>query len=170
MDDKSKLILTQYTQDALNILDHSLRLYDEGHKSFYRVAAAQLRILLCDINFRQGKQEDIAVVPILTPDIKLNLLDDHALPRLDVEAVDLQTWLDSPAGLKFGLTIRQLIRRVCDIDGGAHVDIKLLAGLPDQENARQWIINIGKYISPLISEALKSYESHSPTSSQAYSR
>jgi hypothetical protein len=156
MDNQSKLILAQYTQDALNILDHSLRLFDEGHKSFYRVAATQLRILLCDTNFRHGKQEDIAVVPVLAPSIKLHLLDEDAFPRLDSEPVDLQTWLNSPAGSGSDLTIRQLIRRVCDVDGGAHIDLKPQAGIRDQENARQWIIKIGKYISPRISEALNS--------------
>lgn len=156
MDNQSKLILAQYTQDALNILDHSLRLFDEGHESFYRVAATQLRILLCDTNFRHGKQEDIAVVPVLAPGIKLHLLDADAFPRLDSEPVDLQTWLNSPAGSGTDLTIRQLIRRVCDVDGGAHIDLKPEAGIRDQENARQWIIKIGKYISPRISEALKS--------------
>ena len=155
MDEQSKRILAQYTQDAVNILDHSLQLYEEGHLSFYRVAAAQLRILLCDTNFKHGKQEDIAIVPILAPNIKFRLFDDTALPRMDLAEVDLQTWLDSPAGSKMGLTLRQLIRRVCDIDGGAHVDIKPLAGLPDGDNARQWIINIGKYVSPLICKALE---------------
>ena len=156
MDDQSKRILAQYTQDAVNILDHSLQLYEEGHESFYRVVAAQLRILLCDTTFRHNKQEDIAVLPILVPGLRLHLLNENAEPLRGEAVVDLQTWLDLPAGAKTGLTIRQLIRRVCDVDGGVHVDIKPLAGIPDQEVARQWIINIGKYISPLISDALKS--------------
>jgi len=154
MDKQSKRILAQYTKDAVNILDHSLQLFEEGHESFYRVVAAQLRILLCDTNFRHNQQEDIAVLPILAPDLQLHRLDENAQPIMDENTVDLQTWLDSPAGTKTRLTVRQLIRRVCDVDGGAHVDIKPLAGIPDQEIARQWIINIGKYISPLISEAL----------------
>ena len=33
MDQKSKLILAQYTVDALNILDHSISLYAEGHEA-----------------------------------------------------------------------------------------------------------------------------------------
>ena len=154
MDEKSKLILSQYTMDALNILDHSIRLYEEGHDSFYRVAATQLRILLCDTNFRHGQTEDIAVVPILLPDLQLNLLDDQALPIVETPPVNLQTWLDSAAGEETGLTIRQLIRRICDVDGGAHVDIKPLAGLPQKSDTRQWIIRIGKYISPILTRAL----------------
>jgi hypothetical protein len=154
MDQKSKLILAQYTTDALNILDHSISLYDEGHESFYRVAAAQLRILLCDTNFRHGKSEDIAVIPVLLPDLKLRQIDSSGQPQLDLPPVDLQTWLDSPSRIETDLSVRQLIRRICDIDGGAHVDIKPLAGLPVHGNARQWIINLSRYLSPVLSAAL----------------
>jgi hypothetical protein len=156
MDDKSKKILAQYTLDAVNILDHSIQLYDSGHDSFYRVAATQLRILLCDTTFRHDHHEDIAIMPILFPDLKLLRLSEDCRPLLSEPKIDLQTWLDSQADPDSSLTIRQLIRRVCDIDGGAHVDIKPQAGISNQETARLWIIGIGKYISPLISQELHS--------------
>jgi hypothetical protein len=154
MDQKSKLILAQYTVDALNILDHSISLYAEGHESFYRVAAAQLRILLCDSNFRHGKSEDISVIPVLLPDLKLQPVDSNGQPQLSASPVDLQTWLDLPSHIEEELTVRQLIRRICDVDGGAHVDIKPLAGLPIHGNTHQWIINLARYLSPLLSAAL----------------
>lgn len=155
MDEKSKKILAQYTRDAVNILDHSLQLYESGHESFYRVAAAQLRILLCDTTYRHDHQEDIAIVPILFPALRLHRLDESCQPKLQEEPVDLQTWLDSAAGGESGFSLRQLIRRVCDTDGGAHVDIKPQAGISNQENARLWIIGIGKYISSLINQELQ---------------
>ncbi len=155
MDEKSKKVLAQYTLDAINILDHSIQLFENGHESFYRVAATQLRILLCDTTFRHDHHEDIAVVPILFPDLRLSRLDKDCYPVLNEPKIDLQTWLDSPADTPSGLTIRQLIRRVCDVDGGAHVDIKPQAGISNQETARLWIIGIGKYISPLIMQELQ---------------
>jgi hypothetical protein len=154
MDNKSLQILAQYTIDALNILDHSISLYDEGHESFYRVAAAQLRILLCDTNFRHGKNEDIAIVPVLMPEIKLLPIDAEGNPQPDKAPIELKTWLDSSTQIDEKLTVRQLIRRICDVDGGAHVDIKPLAGLPAQGNTRQWIINLARYLSPLLTAAL----------------
>jgi hypothetical protein len=154
MDNKSLQILAQYTIDALNILDHSITLYDEGHESFYRVAAAQLRILLCDTNFRHGKNEDIAIVPVLMPEIKLLPIDADGNPQPEKTPLELKTWLDSPSQIDTNLSVRLLIRRICDVDGGAHVDIKPLAGLPAQENTRQWIINLARYLSPILTAAL----------------
>ena len=153
MDDKSKHILSRYTLDALNILDHSIQLFDEGHESFYRVAAAQLRILLCDTTFRHGKQEDIAIVPVLLPDLNLSPVDAQGNPSRTA-SMNLQTWLDSPSQIEAGMTIRQLIRRICDVDGGAHVDIKPLAGLPLEGNTHQWIMNIARYLLPVLSADL----------------
>ena len=155
MDEKSKLILKHYTLDTLNILDQSVKLFEDGHTSFYRVAAAQLRILLCDTTFRHDHQEDIAVVPILAPDIQLLLLDDQGNPRQGSSPVAFNTWLDAPAGSFTNLTVRQLIRRVCDIDGGVHIDIKPNAGLPENGNTRQWIINVGKYLYPVLLKAIQ---------------
>jgi hypothetical protein len=154
MDEKSKHILSQYTVDALNILDHSIRLFDEGHESFYRVAAAQLRILLCDTNFRHGKQEDIAIVPVLMPELVLFPVDASGNPQKGADPVNLLTWLDSASQIETGMTIRQLIRRICDVDGGAHVDIKPLAGLPLQGNTHQWIMNIARTLLPILTSAL----------------
>ena len=71
MDDRSNVVLIHYMRDALSILEHCVRMYEEGHKSFFRVAAAQLRILVCDTTFRHDRQVDIAIVPILLPNLQL---------------------------------------------------------------------------------------------------
>lgn len=155
MDEQSKRALKQYTLDAVSILERSLDLCKNGHPSFYRVAAVQMRILLCDTTYRHDRQEDIAIVPILFPQLKLHRLDANYRPRLDEPAVDLVPWLDSVANPADNMTLRQLIRRVCDVDGGAHVDIKPQAGISDQETARLWIISIGEYLVPLLDQVLQ---------------
>jgi hypothetical protein len=153
MADRSRVVLRQYTQDALNILEQSVRLYEDGHKSFYRVAAAQLRILVCDTTYKHDRQVDIAIIPILLPDLQLQPFTEN---KSSTKTMGLKTWLDSPSGLQEGMTIRQLIRRVCDIDGGAHVDVKPLAGLPQGGELRQWIIDTSKYLLPILKKALES--------------
>jgi hypothetical protein len=151
MDESSRQILKQYTLDALSILEHSVWLYEQGHHSFYRVAATQLRILLCDTTFRHDHQQDISIIPILVPGLRLHIFSET---QSITPEVDLQTWLDSPAGMQTDLSVRQLIRRICDIDGGAHVDIKPLAGLPVNADTRQWIIQISKYLLPILTAAI----------------
>jgi hypothetical protein len=154
MDVKSNFILHQYMRDALTILDHSIILFDAGQECFYRVAAVQLRLLLCDTNVRHGKLEEIALVPLLFPELMLLPIDPTGALRFDRLSVDLKTWLNLPVVSGSNLTIRQLIRRVCDSDGGAHVDIKPLAGLPGMGDLHQWVINISRYISPLLAAVL----------------
>lgn len=154
MDEQAKRILRQYTTDAVNILERSIELYKTGQPGFYRVVAVQLRILLCDTTFRHNQQEDIAIVPILFPSLQLHRLDEAAQPILTGPTFSLADWLDLPADPASGLSLRQMIRRVCDVDGGAHVDIKPQAGVPAQETARLWIISIGEYLVPLLNQAL----------------
>lgn len=155
MDEQSKRVLQQYTLDAVSILERSLDLCKSGFPSFYRVAAVQMRILLCDTTFRHDRQEDIAIVPILFPQLKLHRLDANYQPRLDEPAVDLVTWLDSVADPANNMTLRQIIRRVCDVDGGAHVDLKPQAGISDQEMSRLWIIGIGEYLVLRLNQVLQ---------------
>jgi hypothetical protein len=154
MNTNSKIILHHYMRDALTILDHSIALFDAGQECFYRVAAVQLRLLLCDTNVRHGKLEEIALVPQLFPELMLLPVDPTGAPQSDRLPVDLKTWLNLPVVSGSDLTIRQLIRHVCDSDGGAHVDIKPLADLPGMGDLHQWMINISRYVSPLVAAAL----------------
>lgn len=155
MDEKSKKILHQYTLDALSILTHSVRLVKAGEVSFYRVAAAQLRILLCDTTFRHDRQEEISILPILYPDMKLCPLDASGKSDPEAEPLPLDQWLELPAYNDSPLTIRQMIRRICDVDGGAHVEIKPLAGLPAGVDVASWIVNISEDLIPVLNEKLK---------------
>jgi hypothetical protein len=131
-------ILLAYARDSLEILRLSLQLCRQDRRPFYRVAALQLRLLLCDTTRRHGQVMDIALLPRLIPKLDLPALDPggHRLP--------LEDWLAQPVpGL--ALTVRQLIRRVCDQDGGAHVDFKPEAGLQGLDPA-QWIQTIGEIV------------------------
>jgi len=67
MDDYSKKVLRQYTLDAASILRHSVLLIERGEQSFYRVAAAQLRILLCDTTFRHNQVRRLRFCPFSFP-------------------------------------------------------------------------------------------------------
>ncbi len=152
MECRERSLLVTYASEALDILEYCIHLYEQGKHHYYRVAAVQLRLLLCDTAFRHGQHEDISLIPALVPHLCLTPFsskDDQKTNR------DLQRWLDSSTGLDTDLTIRQLIRRVCDIDGGAHVDTKPLAGLPENEDTSQWIIDLSKYLLPLLSAAIK---------------
>lgn len=113
----SQPLLLDYTRDAAEILRRCVELYDRGETVFYRVMAVELRLLLCDSTRLHNAPLDLALLPALYPDLTLPALDDGA-PLL------LETWLEQPVSTSGGahLTARQLIRQVCDQDGGAHVD------------------------------------------------
>jgi hypothetical protein len=137
----SRQILLAYAQDSLEILKRSLRLVREGQRPFYRVAAVQLRLLLCDTTRRHNQVVDIAVLPQLIPNLDLPAISPDGKKLL------LEDWLAQPIPGQpdQAFTVRQLIRRVCDQDGGAHVDIKPEAGL-DGHGPAEWIQTIGEIV------------------------
>lgn len=116
-------VLRSYLEDSLQILTASLEQVENGAASFYRVVALQLRLLLCDTSRRHNRLENTSLAEQLFSDLALPALTPPHTPR------PLAQWLEQPAAA--GLTVRQLIRRVCDQDGGAHVDPHPQAGLPD---------------------------------------
>ena len=152
MDEKAKRVLRQYTVDTASILKHSILLMESGEESFYRVAAAQLRILLCDTTFRHDRVESIAILPELFPDFKLPAIgeSEHA----GRERLALADWLAQPAGAGLDLSVREMIRRVCDVDGGAHVDPKPVRGIPAGSDPAKWILSISKLLLPELEMAL----------------
>lgn len=153
MDEKSRKVLWQYTLDAASILQHSLDLIESGEESFYRVAAAQLRILMCDTTFRHNRLEEIAVIPILLPQFKLPPLD--ALETTDRQGwLLLEDWLNQQADPCSDLTVRQMIRRICDVDGGAHVDPKPVNGVPADCYPARWIVKVARVLLPELDKAL----------------
>lgn len=133
--------LESYLRDALEILRASLTLARGEQPAFYRVAAAQLRLLLCDTTFRHNRQEEIALLPRLRPTLALPPLTTRGGFDFSAAPIPLAAWLEQP--LPDGLTIRLLIRRVCDQDGGAHVDLHPHAGSGDPQEAARWILALG---------------------------
>lgn len=139
------LILAAYLRDSVAVLRRSLDLARSGEPWFYRVAALQLRLLLCDTTHRHNDVVAIALVPRLFPDFHLPSPLDPAqvLPLAEWLEISLLSEQVLPAGQ--ALTIRQLIRRVCDQDGGAHVDPRPNAGLP-KKWASDWILRLSELV------------------------
>jgi len=110
-------LLLDYTRGAAEILRRCVELYDGGETVFYRVMAVELRLLLCDTTRLHNAPLDLALLPALFPDFMLPALDGG-------EVLPLGAWLEQTVNASGGarLTVRQLIRQVCDQDGGAHVD------------------------------------------------
>ena len=147
MEKKSYL---EYSQAIRNILKNSLELYQRGETAFYRVMAAQLRILLCDSTRRHARVCDISLLPLLIPDLKLPVP-----PALDLEpgSLPLNEWLDLELKIaEATINIRQLVRRVCDQDGGAHVDPKPKTGLPESEKVQEWIVSLSQIVLQILEE------------------
>ncbi len=134
-----------FARDALKILETSLELVDQGRCEFYRVAALQLRLLLCDTTRRHNRVLDISLARRLWPGLQLSALNllgsfDPSLPPLP-----LSEWLAQrlPLAGSQAVTLRSLIRRVCDQEGGAHVDLKPQAGLQGVPDVPGWVCKTG---------------------------
>lgn len=133
-------LLRAYTLDALSILQRCLELSGDC-PAFYRVAALQMRLLLCDTTRRHGQVVSIATLPRLLPDLRLPAMDAAGRPDERIR-LPLSEWLNEPLpATSAPVTPRQLIRCVCDQDGGAHVDLKPQANLRDlpAEETALWI-------------------------------
>ena len=133
-----------YLQDSLRILQHSLVLARQGTPPFYRVVALQLRILLCDTTRQHNRIANISLVTRLVPGFALHQLLPDGRSDINALVLPLAEWLELP--LPFRLTIRQFIRRVCDMDGGAPVDPRPQAGLPPQPERIRWVILLGSLV------------------------
>ena len=121
--------LTAYTRDALHILQRSLALAAAGESVFYRVAAVQLRLLLCDTTRRHNRVENTALAPRLIPHLHLPPLQMDGSADMHAPPLPLPAWLDLPLLAAPHIRLGDFIRRVCDQDGGAHVDPHAHAGL-----------------------------------------
>jgi hypothetical protein len=137
--------LDRYARDAWRILATSLELVEQGRSEFYRVAALELRLLLCDTTRRHNRLVDISLARRIWPGLRLSPLNSQGQFDAGLELLDLDAWLAQPIPLGPGraLPLRELVRRVCDQDGGAHVDPKPRAGLHAVDDARRWICLIG---------------------------
>jgi hypothetical protein len=117
-------LLFVYTRGALDILRASLQHMQSGQPAFYRTAAVQLRLLLCDSTRRHNRRVDLALLPQVTPDLHLPRLTPLGEPDETRPPLPIAEWLEQPLASPDSapLTVRKLIRLVCDRDGGAHVD------------------------------------------------
>ena len=140
--------LAEHALDAVEIIRKSLILVDGGTTPFYRVIAVQLRLLLCDRSRRHGKMEDISLLPRWLPGMRLHSLDEAGQALSNQAGLTINEWLEQKLVLDSGknLTVRQLIRQVCDQDGGAHYDPKIKSRLDQNTNYRNLIINLGGYL------------------------
>ena len=139
--------LFAYFRDSIFILQSAIHHYRNGEELYYRVAALQLRLLLCDTVHRHNRMEDISLLPNIFPDCKLPPISSKGLPGKGA-SLPLVEWLNLPlCGLDgVCIPIRDFIRRVCDQDGGAHVDLKPVAGLSAFPNRAEIIIQIAELV------------------------
>lgn len=144
--------LRSYLRDSLRIIERSLSWSRQESSPAYRVIAAQLRLLLCDTTRVHGRIVDVSLAPRVIPDLCFYPVEmgDAGQVRIDRDCPRLprSEWLDqavarSPEGGE-PQTVRELIRWVCDRDGGVHVDSQPgEAPLPGPE---RWIVAIGAYV------------------------
>jgi len=80
--------------------------------------------------------------------MRFHQLDDDGTFTPSLEKIPLNEWLDQilPEQNDPNITIRQLIRSVCDQDGGAHVDQKSNAGVHKINSREKWIYCVSQYI------------------------
>jgi hypothetical protein len=148
MDSFPAFPVEKYCLESLEILQTAVDLYQEGKTPFYRVASVQLRLLLCDTTRRHGNIVDISLLPQVFPNITLPPFTPEGRPLENVPEMPLSTWLEQriPTVKGPAITLRTLIRRVCEQDGGVHVDSKPHAGLAGITNHPEWIIAISRVV------------------------
>jgi hypothetical protein len=134
-----------YARDALKILETSLELVRQGRSEFYRVAALQLRLLLCDTTRRHNLVVDISLARCLWPELRLYAMNPQGDFDPSLDPLPLSEWLVQrlPLAAVPGVTLRALVRRVCDQEGGAHVDLKPQAGLQGVPDVPGWVCKAG---------------------------
>lgn len=140
------MTLELYLKDSLNIITQSLRLIEEGCPFFYRVIALQLRLILCDTTRIHDEFLDTSLIRQIDPLVKLHALGSDLNRQDPLRMLTLDDWLaaELPGSGSPPITIRKMIRQVCDTDGGAHVDRRGSQLLfPDH---RQWIIRIAESV------------------------
>ena len=145
-------LLQSYLRDSLSILARSVNLARGEMPAFYRVAAVQLRLLLCDTTRRHGDIVNISLLPRLVPRVALHPLGERGFDHARAP-IPLAEWLEQALplvetndhGEQEPLTVRRLIRRVCEQDGGAHVDPRPAVGLPEGEY-REWVLRIAEEV------------------------
>lgn len=141
--------LEPYYHNAVILLRESVDQWKRGKRAYCNVAAMQLRLLTCDAAFRHDRVEDIALLPCLRPDgLYTRLLSDGS-SDLAGEKLPLAEWLDQVFEMKAcaeSLTARQIIRRFCDQEGGAHVDPHPVQRKTPAAELQEWVMLLAERI------------------------
>jgi hypothetical protein len=147
--------LQAYLDDAVFILRQSLDLYQAGQTAFYRVAAVELRLLLCDTTRQHGRMVEMGLLPRFCPHLQLPAVDEQAQLIESGPVLDLPDWLSQPIQVgERKMSVRRLIRQVCDQDGGAHVDSRRREGLPPASDYREQLMMLGKVVLTALQNGL----------------
>jgi hypothetical protein len=145
-DKKASSNLESYFWDSLRTIEICLDQVDEGQPEFYRVIAAQLRLLLCDTTREHDQVVDISLLPRVFPGIQLQPLGKKGYFSQNAEPIPLNKWLEQKVEISNGtVTLRKLIRHVCDHEGGVHVDPRQISRKVLRDE-REWILEIGRYL------------------------
>lgn len=153
---------TRYLQDTLSILRTSLRLGGEGKPEFYRVAAAQLRLLLCDTTRRHDRIEDISLALRVFPDLAFHPLVGNEFDR-SLVCIPVKNWLAQPlpeGENQAAPAIREFIRQVCDNEGGVHFDPKNIPVGGSEKDHERWIQLVGGYVLDELTSRIHILENH----------
>ena len=136
--------LREYVRGAVQILRRSIEWYDGGETVFYRVMAVELRLLLCDTTRRHDEIIDLALLPRFAADLRLPVLTNAGEWDAGGQPLEIGPWLDQTVSAAGGrqISLRQLIREVCEQDGGAHVDWRRHTDLAANTGQARWIRTI----------------------------
>ncbi len=132
--------------ESLEILSTAVEFYHQGRRSFYRIAALQLRLLLCDTTRRHNKIVEISLLSQAKSNLLLPPIREDGSPDLNAPYLPLPAWLAQPLPAAKHLDIRLFIRRICEQDGGAHFDPKPESGVFDIPQRDEWIIHIARIV------------------------
>ena len=139
--------LQGYVRDALRLIRGAVEQYHAGVYPSYRLVAAQLRLLLCDTNRVHNRLTDVSLLPRARPRVRLHpLLAGRLELDRQAEKLSLKEWLSQPVPAYPALTLRELIRAVSELDGGAHVDLKPESPLWGFEGRAEAVVKVGEII------------------------
>lgn len=141
-----------YLHQSLELLADSIDQYKKGKTGYYRVAAAQLRLLFCDTTRRHDRIVDISLVRQILPDLRLTSPDTPDQAQDPSLLLNLEDWLEYEVEFLSGekMTIRSLIREICDRDGGVHVDLGWKRNQAHREAMREKIMLIAKIVVSIL--------------------
>jgi hypothetical protein len=119
-------IYRDYIRGSLRQIRYLTQRHDGDPEGSYRLLAVQPRMLLCDRKREHGDYTDISLLPKMIPVPHFISINNPP------DSLPLPEWLAQTVTLTDGSShsIREMIKLICERDGGAHVD---LSGMPLQD-------------------------------------